>query len=149
MPARLQYAPSQTATRSRRRSAGSSLLAPGRCPASTSAWRTHLRSDSAVAMPSFAATDQIASYPVTYSPRCSITKRTARSRSSLGYGFGMKIILPRKEVSTEPGAVHWEQALVRYTKLGIPEADPDAPPTHSQDRRSEERRVRQEGRLRG
>jgi hypothetical protein len=46
----------------------------------------------------------------------------------------MKIILPRKEVSTEPGAVHWEQALVRYTKLGIPEADPDAPPTHSQDR---------------
>src|ERR1022692_2687219 len=119
MPARLQYAPSQTATRSRRRSAGSSLLAPGRCPASTSAWRTHLRSDSAVAMPSFAATDQIAAYSVTYSPRCSITKRTARSRSSLGYGFGMKIILPRKEVYTEPGAVHWEQALVRYTKIGF------------------------------
>jgi hypothetical protein len=47
----------------------------------------------------------------------------ARSRGSLGYGFSMKIILPRMEVSTEPGAVHWEQAPVRYTKLGIPEAD--------------------------
>jgi hypothetical protein len=47
-----------------------------------------------------------------YSARCPITIRTARSRSSLGYCFGMKIILPRKEVSTEPGAVHSESAAV-------------------------------------
>ena len=41
-------------------SACSSLVRPGRVPASTSAWRTHLRSVSAVPMPSFSATAQIA-----------------------------------------------------------------------------------------
>jgi hypothetical protein len=44
-------------------------------------------------------------YSVSYSPRCSITRRTALPEL-LGYCFDMKIILPRKEVSTEPGAVH-------------------------------------------
>jgi hypothetical protein len=41
-------------------SADSSLLIPGRVPASTSAWRTHLRSVSADPIPSLAATAQIA-----------------------------------------------------------------------------------------
>jgi hypothetical protein len=41
-------------------SADSSLVTPGRVPAFTSAWRTHLRSVSAVPMPSFSATAQIA-----------------------------------------------------------------------------------------
>jgi len=40
----------------------SSLVNPGRCPASTSARRTHLRSVSAVPMPSFCATAVIAAH---------------------------------------------------------------------------------------
>ena len=48
---------------------------------------------SAVEIPSFAATERIAAYSVSYSPRCSATSRTARSRSSLGYCFGER--LPR------------------------------------------------------
>jgi hypothetical protein len=47
---------------SRRSSADSSLLTPGRVPASTSARRTHLRTVSVVPMPSFSATDRIASH---------------------------------------------------------------------------------------
>ena len=41
-------------------SALSSLVTPGRCPAFASAWRTHLRSVSALPMPSVAATATIA-----------------------------------------------------------------------------------------
>ena len=65
-------------------SADSSLLTPGRVPASTSAWRTHLRSVSAVPMPSFSATAQIAGQSEGYSGRTWATIRTARSRSSGG-----------------------------------------------------------------
>jgi hypothetical protein len=36
---------------------------------------------------------------------CSITRRITGSWSSLGYCFGMKIILPGKEVSSEPRAI--------------------------------------------
>jgi hypothetical protein len=46
--------------RSRLSSADSSVLAPARSPVSTWAWRTHLRSVSAVPMPSFWATAVIA-----------------------------------------------------------------------------------------
>ena len=48
---------------------------------------------SAVEIPSFAATERIAAYSVSYSPRCPAPSRTARSRSSLGYCFGER--LPR------------------------------------------------------
>ena len=41
-------------------SALSALVTPGRCPALTSAWRTHLRSVSADPMPSLPATATIA-----------------------------------------------------------------------------------------
>jgi NAD(P)H-binding len=58
-----------------------------------------------VETPSFAATERIAAYSVSYSPRYSATSRTARSRSSLGYRFGMKTILPSKEVPTKPGGI--------------------------------------------
>jgi Homeodomain-like domain len=43
--------------------------------------------------------------------------------SSLRYGSGMKIILPGKEVSAEPEAVHWQQRSSAITKLGIPGTD--------------------------
>src|SRR5689334_7702703 len=43
-----------------------------------------LRGVSAVAMPSLAAIERIAAYSIAYSPQCSITRRTAHSRSSLG-----------------------------------------------------------------
>jgi hypothetical protein len=49
----------------------------GRCPPSTSAWPIHFRSVSGVEIPSFAATDRIAAYSVSYSPRCSATSRVA------------------------------------------------------------------------
>jgi hypothetical protein len=65
-------------------SADSSLVTPGRWPASTSAWRIHLRSVFAVPMPSFAATAQIAGQSDGYSGRTWATIRTARSRSSRG-----------------------------------------------------------------
>jgi hypothetical protein len=91
---------------SRRISAASSLVMPGRCLPSTSAWRTHFCSDSAEVIPRFAATGRIAAYSLSYSARCSATSRTARPRSSLGYRFGMETILPTKEVPTKPGRIH-------------------------------------------
>ena len=65
-------------------SADSSVVTPGLVPASTSAWRTHLRSVSADPIPSLAATAQIAGQAEGYSGRTSATIRTARSRSSGG-----------------------------------------------------------------
>src|SRR5262249_22114350 len=75
---------SRTSARSLRTSADSSLLTPGRWPASTSAWRYHLRSVSADPMPSRLATAQMAGQSDEYSGRTSATIRTARSRSSGG-----------------------------------------------------------------
>jgi hypothetical protein len=65
-------------------SADSSLVTPGRWPASTSAWRTRLRSVSAVRMPSFSATAQVAGQSDGYFGRTWAAIRTARSRSSRG-----------------------------------------------------------------
>ena len=72
--------------RSRFSSADSSLVDPGRAPASTSACRTHFRTVSPEA-PIFAATEQIASHCDPYWPvlTCSNTSATARSRTSRGY----------------------------------------------------------------
>ena len=53
-------------------------------PASTSACRTHLRSDSLDTF-TFYATEQIASHREEYCPTCSNTNATARSRTSREY----------------------------------------------------------------
>jgi hypothetical protein len=75
---------SRTSARSLRSSADSSLVTPGRVPPSTSACRTHLRSVSALPIPSLPATALIAGQSDGYSGRTSATIRTARSRSSGG-----------------------------------------------------------------
>ena len=62
--------------------AASPVLIPGRAPASTSAWRTQLRSVWAVPIPSFAAIDLIAASRDGYWSTVSNTRRTARSRRS-------------------------------------------------------------------
>src|SRR5207248_1976089 len=70
--------------RSRFTSSDSSLDVPARVPASTSAARTHLRNVSLDTF-TFAAIDTIASHCDPYSPTCSNTNATARSRSSGEY----------------------------------------------------------------
>jgi hypothetical protein len=65
-------------------SAGSSLVTPGRLRASTSACRIHLRSVSALPMPSFPATAPIAAHSDSWFGRISATIGTARSRNSEG-----------------------------------------------------------------
>jgi hypothetical protein len=64
--------------------ARSSVVSPGRRPSSISARRTHTRSVSRCTS-SFSAIDTIALHCDGYSPWCSNTIRTARSRSSSGY----------------------------------------------------------------
>lgn len=65
-------------------SASSSLVTPGRSPASTCVRRTHRRNVSGEPIPSLPATCRIASYSVPYCGATSATIRTARSRSSGG-----------------------------------------------------------------
>src|SRR5205085_7128069 len=59
----------------------SDVVGPSRVPVSRSCWRNQLRSVSAV-QPILAATDTIAAHCESYSPRCSNTIFTARSRTS-------------------------------------------------------------------
>jgi hypothetical protein len=63
-------------------SSGSSLVTPGRVPASTSAWRTSLRGVGAYPMPSLLATAQIAGRSGGTRGHTSATIQTARSRNS-------------------------------------------------------------------
>ncbi len=79
----------------------SSLVTPGRCPPSTSARRTQMRRVSAV-IPNLLAIEPIAAHSEGCSPRCSITIRTARSRSSCGYLFGL-VIAPSSQGMEPPG----------------------------------------------
>lgn len=60
------------------------------------------------------------------SPRRSATKPSARSRSSRGHCFGMKIILPRKEVSIAAASVCWY--LRRYEHDARRPTKPSAQP---------------------
>src|SRR5262249_668596 len=92
---------------SRFSSARSSVVRPGRFPASRSAWRTHRRRDSS-RQPNFSATDRIVAHCEGYSWACSNTMRTARSRSSGEYLVprGIGSILSRKEPSEKPGTIH-------------------------------------------
>src|SRR5260370_20737184 len=73
-------------------STDSSLVTPGRWPASTSAWRTHLRSVSAVPMPSFSATAQIAGQSDGYSGR---TWRPSGPHAHVAPGDSSLIDVPR------------------------------------------------------
>src|SRR5437867_12703004 len=59
----------------------SSVVRPGRLPASRSAWRTHFRSVSAV-QPIFSAIEVIAAHCDSCAASCSTTIRTARDRTS-------------------------------------------------------------------
>jgi hypothetical protein len=59
----------------------SSVVRPGRLPASRSAWRTHCRSVSAL-QPIFSAIDPIAAHCDSCAASCSTTIRTARARTS-------------------------------------------------------------------
>jgi len=65
-------------------SADSTLVVPGRVPASTSAFLTQLWTVCADPIPSFDATDSMAAHSEACSDRTSATIRTARSRSSFG-----------------------------------------------------------------
>ena len=84
----------------------SSVVRPARWPRSRSACRTHFRKVSAV-QPIFEAIDAIAAHCGSYSPSCSNTIRTARSRTSGEYLFGLPMIpvLSRNGISGKPGAV--------------------------------------------
>jgi len=76
--------------------ADSSVVVPGLTPASTSFWRTHLDRLSA-------PTPSLAPFSLrTRSCTGRGSRRTARSRTSVGYGFGMTdSILPRDRVSVK------------------------------------------------
>ncbi len=90
-----------------RRSRSLVVNSAGRWPVSRAAWRTHLRKVSAV-VPSFGATACSAAHSDGCAGRCSITSRTARSRTSGENRLGRPInpILPRNEVSENPGTLH-------------------------------------------
>jgi len=75
---------------SSRISADSLLVTPGACPSSTAAWRSHLRSVSAL-IPKRPATAVIAAYSDGYSPACSRTRRIAFALVSWLYLTGMNV----------------------------------------------------------
>jgi hypothetical protein len=73
---------------------------PPRCPESISVRRTHFRSVSAE-QPIFYAIEPIASHSEAYSPRCSKTIRTARSRTS-GENLVLRAIAPSSQGMEPP-----------------------------------------------
>jgi hypothetical protein len=82
-------------------------------PASRSACRTHRRNPSVV-QPNFSAIDRIAAHWDGYSPACSNTIRTARSRTSGEYLLGLAIgsILSRNRPSDKPGTIQNQFAIL-------------------------------------
>src|SRR5699024_5757755 len=84
-------------------SASSSLVRPSRSPASTSAWRTHRRTDS-LPTPTLRAAASQAAVNVGYSCRCSVTNRTARAFNSSSIFLAMSNILStQKDAAQNPG----------------------------------------------
>jgi integrase len=79
----------------------SSVVKPARFPTSRSACRTHRRNDSVV-KPSFPAIDWIAAHCESWSPACSKTIRTARSRVSGEYLFDV-FMTPSSQSLESPG----------------------------------------------
>src|SRR5674476_1137195 len=101
----------------RRISSDSSLVTPSRCPASISAWITHRRTDS-FPTPTCLATACDAAVNVGYSPRCSLTRRTALAFSSGSIIFGMLLILLDSNRSgIKPGALHSADQVRRAVML--------------------------------
>ena len=102
---------SKFSLRRRLSSACSSVVNPGRLPASTSARLTQLRSDSSPT-PSWRATREITVLSCGSCSRRSCTMRTARSFSSGGYRFVVGLFsmtpssLPRYEASRIPRPIH-------------------------------------------
>src|SRR5215207_730267 len=98
---------------SRRISANSSDVVPGRVPASTSERRSHLRSVS-LFTPSLDATAVIAAHSVSYCSCCraSASSRKARCRNTAGNCFGM--LHPPTEDFTNTRTVHspWWALLI-------------------------------------
>ena len=90
-----RFSRSRTFSRSR-----SSVVSPGRCPPSTSARRTHLRSVSEET-PNFAAIEVIAAHCEGCSSWCSNTILTARSRTSFGYLL-RRVMAPTSHESEPP-----------------------------------------------
>ncbi|GAA1183622.1 hypothetical protein GCM10009654_46300 [Streptomyces hebeiensis] len=95
---------------SRFSSADSSVVVPGRAPASIWSCRTHLRSVSVVPMPSFDATAFIADHSVSYSGRTSATMRTARLRSSSGYWEGRAMTRSSQMIESLPNPERFSEA---------------------------------------
>src|SRR5665647_3143988 len=90
----------------RRISSDSWLVTPSRCPASISAWITHRRTDS-FPTPTCLATACDAAVNVGYSPRCSLTRRTALAFNSGSIIFGiLLILLDSNRSGIKPGAPH-------------------------------------------
>jgi hypothetical protein len=91
----------------RRISPDFSLVTPSRCPASISAWITQRRTDS-FPTPTCLATACDAAVNVGYSPRCSLTRRTALAFSSGSIIFGiLLILLDSNRSGIKPGALHY------------------------------------------
>jgi hypothetical protein len=61
-----------------------------------------MRGDHGVAMPSFAATERIAAYSFSYSPRCPATSRTATHELSSGPASAWRECGGRKACIREP-----------------------------------------------
>jgi hypothetical protein len=55
------------------------------------------------------------------------TSRTARSRNSLGYCFGMGTILPRKEVPTKPDGIQLDRDNDMTPHDTVPDTRIDVP----------------------
>src|SRR5262249_15768107 len=90
---------------------------PGRCLASTSAWRAHLGSVSADPIPSRLATATMAGQSNGYSGRTSATIRTPRSRSSGGEVAEPRTPTPpfshEMEPPNRPGRFNYGSGVVR------------------------------------
>src|SRR5262245_43642258 len=114
------------------RRARSSVVRPGRCPLSRSAWRTHRRNTS-TGQPIFSATDRIAPHCEGYSGACSKTIRTARSRNSGEYLLRrpMGPILPLNGPSDKAGTVHNDACRMPWATRTISPCFVAPPGSHS------------------
>jgi hypothetical protein len=113
-------------------SASSSLLGPGRDPESTSDWIAQRRTDS-LPTPSCLATTAAAAVREDYSPRWSLTSRTALALTSSSIFFGMLLILLDSNRSgIKPGALHTSgcrNAVLRDAALPAPATKGTSPLT--------------------
>jgi len=96
------------------------LVTPSRWPASISAWITQRRTDS-FPTPTCLAAAAAAAVRFGYSPRCWLTRRTARAFSSGSIFFGMLLILLDSNRSDiKPGALQLEAIVTNLPdKYGL------------------------------